>query len=68
MWVHITVLGQASWRCVQCRAEVGWQAYLVLEANTGYAMNMIMPPMPAAEPGAEPPTTTDAASSATPGH
>eukprot|EP00972_Heterocapsa_arctica_P005177 768864-Heterocapsa_arctica.AAC.1 len=27
-----------------------------------------MPPMSAAEPGAEPPTATDAASSSTPGH
>eukprot|EP00972_Heterocapsa_arctica_P025997 3826923-Heterocapsa_arctica.AAC.1 len=27
-----------------------------------------MPPMPATEPGAEPPTATDAASSTTPGH
>eukprot|EP00972_Heterocapsa_arctica_P095813 14134396-Heterocapsa_arctica.AAC.1 len=44
MWVHVTVLGRASWRCVRCHIEIGWQAYL--EASAVYAMGMIMPPIP----------------------
>eukprot|EP00972_Heterocapsa_arctica_P067091 9901426-Heterocapsa_arctica.AAC.1 len=64
MWVHVTVLGQASWRCVRCHIEIGWQAYL--EANAVYAMGMIMPPDAVNEPGAEPPTATDAATATTP--
>eukprot|EP00972_Heterocapsa_arctica_P055700 8218586-Heterocapsa_arctica.AAC.1 len=40
----------------------------MLQASTTYSADMIMPPMPTTEPGEEPPTSTGAASSTTPGH
>eukprot|EP00972_Heterocapsa_arctica_P074451 10988184-Heterocapsa_arctica.AAC.1 len=76
MWIYVTALGQASWRCVQCRSEITWQVYLSMEVGqiTGtnesgstYATGMFLPPMPEPEPGEEPPTSTGATSSATPG-
>eukprot|EP00972_Heterocapsa_arctica_P001941 278615-Heterocapsa_arctica.AAC.1 len=66
MWVHITAHGQASWRYVRCHVDISWQAYLTLEASTTYTADMVMPPMPATEPGEEPPTSAGATSSTTP--
>jgi hypothetical protein len=73
MWIHVSALGQATWRCPTCRNELTWSVYLREQAELlvgrheegSYSTGMFAPSPYVEEPAAEPlprPATTSASS------